>query len=1755
MIQEQARVIPIVTRKEASLRVLKLLPISLLGGAILTVSVLLIGTLVVWLLNPLHLLGTLVQRLLEVLALPVHLPLLLLGIFLFWLLTTCAAFFIARPLAVLAYVKHVHEAQAEAHNRYIPLQIPCQVRSAAPSNAMNDADQEQQSTLLALLEQENSHQVILGEPGAGKTLALSAYQYVLSQQPWRRVLSRQRIPVYLPLKNYGLYVKRFVFGDSSDLEGEQYVLPVSLLDYLSESDQPGMSHLAPYWPWLFRQGRLLLLCDGLNEIDERYQKGVSDELAGLMRTTRNRVVLTSCEVEYQRQPSFLQLEAAGQIASVILYPLQPEQVHEFTEHYVALQDQHWQHTAGQIIQVIERSRLRYHCANPMLLFTLLNIIDTIGVDRGKQVDTRGSLLREYVLQAIDRERRQAQWQGNAPEEQEIIRFLSELASAARWAHDRNAMHLRLSKSGPRAAEDATNALNYAELADGLRYWLDEHPAKGPFETEGYAPLPFEPFDDLAQLIQFAVSAGLIEISPGGILSFQHELIAEYFVAEYFYAADMQKRTTLLPVCEPLLREVAPWSDPVALWAGLLDQPLELAERFGAWSLNHPAYAPQALALALVCIGVAWVLPEEGTGAAGMVLPQSVADALALLLQNKTASTSLASCITSCAQEGSEEVYQALFPLVMVEGIDELLALLDSQLVAELLFGYLQDIVDSATYEPQVKRLARVLGHFGHEVVARASAFSLPAPERSLRLRAAAINILGGTNDAGAVEPLLARLSDAEIVIVERATSGLIRLGPGLTLSRVLQVLEKHDSGPLLLRVHCAALTIIGRFLEANEPDDPRHISLEQYQRILDPLVPVLGSGYQNEGEAQQLAREILVRQGRSAAESSEREQRVQKLITALVGALAAQNEEGARNISLVLQEIGASATPALLELVAQSGEATRLHVIDILQTVRDTRALPQLLELMNEPSPTMQQKVASILQVYAPESIPGLLALVLFAPDELTADRAALILSAIGEPAVEPITAALSQIVPGRTRLLVQVLEQSHHAAALPALIALLERIEVEPLLAIAVVRALSQFSDARVVTPLLKVLSSSYPQLYEEAIDALSQLGDVALQKLLAALEKAEEETTLARIRRAILGMNPFPGEHLVRSWGRNSDAQAEQIKEIMKAQGSEAALVLVRHVQDSNDRVREQIFQTLQEMPGSLVVPALLETLHQPTQRRIISNILLNYPDEAIVPLVELLGETERGDTVSALLPQFGVSILRSLLRALDDTRPAARERAQRIIITLVRQSEDSHAVLRELIQLFNPQPQPRAREVLLNILSNELADVSLPILLEGMDDAYLLESVAEVFVRLSRKASLHTMVVETLLQALYRAEQRRGAATALMKIGAPVVTQVGELITDADPAVARIAREILREIGVPALSFIWSAQTDTLNPARREAALEIFHKMRTETIKDELVSLLVSNNADDIAMAVALLLERIHDEEVQQYADHVMVPELVEYIQTHGVEETNLRVVALLLMLGEHAIIDHLVQTLDEYPEHRAQLIYALLLLGRETEEALEGVFEDQSASVGLRAELAAVLGMMSAPDTIAQYAQNIGSYGMAAKRSGVLYPDELTIAHRALGGLLAGGHWNIRTLQELRSTSKLGSAEHELFSMLLGWRYAPQLEQLQKQLNDEREVHKTEFVKMSAKVLTDQKRIQALEEELEELQHEHGSRDDEMQKVIAEADALNDELEQVSTERDRLRGQLQRAVGDIKYLREQIYQLGGEVPERRSRPTRP
>jgi HEAT repeat protein/phage shock protein A len=480
-------------------------------------------------------------------------------------------------------------------------------------------------------------------------------------------------------------------------------------------------------------------------------------------------------------------------------------------------------------------------------------------------------------------------------------------------------------------------------------------------------------------------------------------------------------------------------------------------------------------------------------------------------------------------------------------------------------------------------------------------------------------------------------------------------------------------------------------------------------------------------------------------------------------------------------------------------------------------------------------------------------------------------------------------------------------------------------------------------------------------------------------------------------------------------------------------------------------------------------------------------------------------------------------------------AQERSRRILVELVRQIPET---VHDVVQLFNLSLPQRAHETLVNVLVNDMPVISIPTLLEGLEDAHLVGNVSEVFVRMVQgDGSNGEMALNTLLDSLRSEQRRHGAAFTLADIGERAVPGLGRLITDQDMQVAQAAQNVLSEMGVPAFAFIWSAHSDTANPERREAARNIFRNMRTVVIKDELVELLKSNESDKISMALVLLLERIHDEALQPNSEHEMIPALLEHVLTHSDEQASLRVLALLLLLGAGMVIDHMAQVLYDYPNHQERLIQAFLLLGEDADEVLLDMLHDPTAPANLRAEAAGVLGMIAPHAEIREYARMTGEYGLWAGRTGLLQPEQLAIALRGLGGLLAGGHWDIPELENLRNRSKEGSAERELYDILLGWRYSPRITLLENDLETERQGHKKDVLNLTQQLLGMRAQVMELEQELEEIRQEHSNRSEELEHATREIDDLRTNLNQALREKQALRNNVQQLTQEKDKLQSQ------------------
>jgi HEAT repeat protein len=1749
---------------------------------------------VLWIFNPFHLFGNNApQNLPGLIDSFIRAPLLWL-VLLLQLIVFCALVqLVDMPLELLRYIREVKKAQEHYRAIYTPITSWPTIYEGNLIRCQDAADistpgQVQPMSMLELAQDlessttaSQSHQFILGPAGAGKTMLLCFYRFSLLQRPRRLISGRHKIPLYIPLRNYSLYLESYDTGSS---QGELVVETAYLFDFLRTSDLVGIDRLRPFLQKLIAQGRFLFLCDGLDEIDEKFRAGVAMELSDLMGQHQNQYVLTCREVDFQEQPRLLQMVTENLVARVYISPLDDNQVRSSVERFIEEQDagKQWRHTAGQVMEVVDRSRLRDYCTRPLMLFALMEIIDGLGVMSGKQLDTRGRLLRAFVKHLVEQEMSQPRWNNTSLTEHDVVVFLSELACAARWTNKTDAIQIPVA---------GTKRMRIEDFASGLQRWLGEHPAQYlealrhvtiPDSKDGNSQAPetmlHEQYskEEFTTLLQFAQSSTLIEISPGGIVSFRHELIAAYFVAEYFIASGAtEKSPSVTPGEERTIIRTpdAHWDVgaqfivPIALWAGLLDVPEDYAGGFASAGQQPAGFNVEALTLALICVGVAYI-PPQAEDAHQLALPSHLEAAVAGVIQNEQACNALALHLTRFAVEGAQDIYQSLFPLLMVNGIEELVIRLNPEIVLDLLFKHLCDVVDDAAYETTVKRLVRVLGHCGEVAVPYASELSQSSHGRSSRLRSAAINILGGTNEDGAVEPLIHCLFDSNQAIVGRAANALIRLGPEHSFTRLVQELEDRTPSSAREQVHWTVLHILERFV--NEPNPASQLTPSQHLSLVTVLLHVLTSTYAPED--QQKAREMLVRQARAAGVSVAGERAVEFLVKNL----SSDDDTKARATLKTLKEVGMPATPYLVEqLKQQTPEMTRVRIVEVLADVRDPGALPHLLRSLDDPALVVQQQIALALRNFAPESISGLIDCVLHGVSDLVATRAEQILGDIGESVTTPVIQALTPIVAGRTHLLVQVLERVHNPEAIPALIALLENPtqtpQVDPVLQVAVVHALGQFPDERVVAPLLEMLASSNPLIYEGAINALSYLEDVALDGLVAALdtggvgedqegfledssgaivptETAPQNVFASRIERAMLGMIHFPGERLLDVFSQGSDVQVQHVINIFLAKGAESSQVLVAHLFDPDRRLQNYVRYILGEMEGQVIVPALLEVLNhpEPSWRAVITELLLSHPSEAIPPLVGLLVDDDRGDSAEIILLEFGPQVLPYILPGLDTLNNRAQERARRVVVTLVLQNPE---LVHEVVQLFNLSPPPRAHTALLEVLTNELVDISIPALLEGLEDAHLIGATSEALVYLVKIDDARgETVISELLAALRMEERRHGAEITLVEIGERAVPGVGTLITDPDAMVARAAQNILCEMGVPAFSFIWAAHSDAGNRIRQAAARNIFRRMRTVIIKDELVRLLNSNNTDDISMALALLIERINDEILQSQDEHEMIPALLEHVQTNSDERASLRIMALLLLLGGDVVIDQIVEVLYNYPNHQQLLVNAFLLLGEEGEEMLLEILHDQDAQTLLRAESASLLGIIAPNVDIRESARMLAEYGLwagqSAGMSSVLHVDRLAISLRALGGLLAGGHWDASELQNLRLYSKQQSAERELYDILLGWRYSPQIAMLEHDLQLEQDEHKNDIVKFSQEVLDLRLQVSDLEQQFQQLTHEHGTRGEELDQANRKIDELQRTLALTTQEKQSIQDNLQRVVQERQTLRNNLQDIRRE-----------
>ena len=893
---------------------------------------------------------------------------------------------------------------------------------------------------------------------------------------------------------------------------------------------------------------------------------------------------------------------------------------------------------------------------------------------------------------------------------------------------------------------------YRELATKLEQTLIDPPIDEIYQVDVTSSLPSD-FDNLtiAEMIKIAEDSALIELGPNNILSFTYKIVEEYFVAQRCSSIYATSNSALQSLITEIITDVENWYKPLRIWTSLLPDPKPLANDLALIGQKNFFYGQNALTLGILCMGVNWRQAQLTSDYSLYALPNALEELLIYFLTDDKGIDKLVAVYNRCAQEDSIIIYRSLIPLIIFKPIEKLLLRLNRDVVANLLFDYLPTALDVDTQGAKAVITRSILGKLGSNVIPRATELSKTKLglsgselERHIHMREAAIYILGRTHEEKAVEPLIACLGESGEI--KNATFyALLELGPAITIDPLLKELEHPVPYPPADGSHLAALDVLRGILIRET------ISLLQHQNIIEMLVHVLSSTYAQSMSVQQNAKSLILQEAEGA------KPRREKVIRILIRDLSHSDTSLALSVQGILIQIGRSATTLLLDDLNQPRpEIAHVRLIDILKSIRDVSALPDLISLLSTPSSTIKAELIKALVSYAPESVPLLIDLIL-SPEKSYAEAldAVYILKTINEGCGEQIIQNLARIVPGRTELLIAVLIHTHDQRAIIPLIELLKVTQMDSSIAIAITYALGQIPDKKSVKPLINILQDAHPRSthYETAIDALSLIGSagIGINDIIMSLDQAREIESVRGIQQAFLRMKPFPEVELLNVFTYCNYEHAKRIMDVFRSRGEPVSSFLVSHLCDQDEHIRDYVHQTLDGMEEHHIFESLLNANHMKC-RPTVSTYLRKYSQNSTSRLVALLSDPQRGDAAALTLIDFGPDVIPSLASALNDHINSAHKRVQDILVVFVQQQVETLLVV---IQLFgNLLNSPGGYEVLLSILTLHFAEISTPVLISelGSENPKVKNGVIEALIRLVRMENTHSnTVLQELLKAL--------------------------------------------------------------------------------------------------------------------------------------------------------------------------------------------------------------------------------------------------------------------------------------------------------------------------------------------------------------------------------------------------------------------
>jgi hypothetical protein len=1583
----------------------------------------------------------------------------------------------------------------------------------APEGALTI--QEHLATLLkrkGLREAQERHLLILGGPGSGKTanLKYAVYQAVNASQ-----LKTGKLPVLIQMKYYNGFLRNLRAASAEPGPGagapnwnenaengvpqaptaagedeatrrepveaeaptpgsapKDTLLAYLLDDQHEQKPQPGkepelvgLQHLRHYLPRLVAQGRTVFLCDGMNELENDALAIVHAELTHLMQTTQNSVVMTCRELEYQEQELLKDLANNG-AAIKMLPPLTATDVAEIVKSHLQ-----GQRTPGQIPpgetgieeaqEQIRRLSQSYRETSPFVLMMLIQALKT--PEAQARSISRGRLLRLSVDQRALIHEPAALIFGDHPEAGQVKDFLSAVACTARRSGQRNAIQL---------VKD-TKFTTSAQLQDFLNVWLSDNEVDVSHYTQA----------NIGKFLRIALDAGLITISNNGVLSFIHELIAEYFAAEYlrfiYHRNDPEDELFWQSIYESEVLAAGLWSEPIAIWAGLENQPKEIArflmttidsycQQKGMDADGADFYHYHALALSLGCLGVR---ASDG-------LPEETLSYLKRSVLVKEKHEQLALIFKRCADEGGVAVYQALLPYIHLPGlldvllnIHELYREKENSTILAMLFEYLEKAATIPACAEQTQALITLLGEIGRrgEETVRPRTQPLTDVSRPAPLRAAAINILELIGNPEDIAPLIGYLHASDQEVIGSAISAVRSFGPELTLT-LLEEEEAKLQDQAHAQTRLNALRVLEGFLEAH-PQRPS-IAAGQMQTLITLIIRFLSACDQE--LTWLLAHQLLNEHIRKGPEEA-------SLVTiCLLDVIDTPDPTQAEHIQQLLREncLHVFETITNYWKTRQRREIAWKRIVLVLGSVSDASVLAFLLQQLDEPAPGIQQALSTALSLQQGSTDPLLQALLAPTTTPYAIQVAGNALSQMGVSCIPSICEKLlnmpahAEATEAGLKCLIHLLGEWKQDGRIPpktegvvvrALVALfkwlIEDAQLHAPLAADVIPVMAHFRDQRVVSTLVKVLARPgilLETIYEEALKGLSQLGEYAVDHLIEALNSPKETVLTKRVRQVLLEIAPFPREKLFAAFADTRTAIVQQVIWVFIANQQEAETVrfLVQCLLENGDDppLFDTIQRTLTEMQPAYTMPYLIEVLGQP-HWQVIKPLLRACPQpEIVLPLLL----TDPADVQRYLLAlevlreEFHYpSVLPWLMSGLANDQ--TREHTRRLIATMARTYDGN--LLPDIVRLFNPAvaqpeplpgPLPAVQRTLQELLTTELAENSLPALVLGLAEPPLREGCTHSLVTLAQVPQRQAAVLQAVLHALRNPAQRLGAHQTLVKCGDKAAQPVCDLVRGNDQDLVREARIILAEMGAAAFPSIYQLAHD---PQYHAHAENIFHLIPIEIIAKGLLTYFASNDREKEATAFYLLALGIHDEQNARPGRASLTSALLAQTLEHADEDVCLRTLSTLLFFSKGRrshMAQQMVSALAQAPEAQAYTAYlrALALLGPDAADPLGLALHTPHVPENVRLAMIGTLGTLAEDEQVAAYVNSL------AAGAGGTVNGHRARGLRALGGLLAGGLYHEKRLEAIRESLSASSkaqdrAAFEFFEVLLGKRNLPEI----------------------------------------------------------------------------------------------------------------